>query len=209
MSSLTQKVAILAVVFVVAFGLLVYAIYDKYEAFAETEKEIEQLDDKIVIYNKQIATLQDKTTHKDNIEKVFKDLVEILPQESPRQKDKILDWVNAYCVDSKVIFDGIYVPQVGKVEDTGRGGGVPAAAAAAAAKKEKQFGEAFEQTEITVKLKGTFVNFLKFLNRLETNSSFVRVDEMKLDPLPPDDKEPRMLAIVVKLSTFHYVIRER
>lgn len=197
MGSLTQKIVLAAACFVVIFGSLVAAIYSKYNEKEATLGQVEQLKQEIRGYQAKIDQKPAKQKLKEDIEDVFTELVDILPQASPRQRDNIFDAVTQYAAIAKIRFKQL-------IQDTPvtMGGQQPPQPQGPA----KPFGDAFEQTNLSLRFEGTFTNFMKFLNMVENHRNFLRVDEIALSPIR-SDVEPRILDITVKFSTFHYVVR--
>lgn len=202
MGSNMQKIILAAAAFLVVFGGLCAATYSQYNEKEKTLATVNQLQDEIGVYEAKIATRDEKRRHKEAIEDNFGELVEILPQANPRQRDRILDALTSYGSQARVKFVRVIV-----TEDLKSAPGAPQPPPAPGA---KPFGDAFEQTQLAVQYEGTFQNFMKFLNLIEVNSltgNFLRVDEVNLDPGRGEDVEPKVLNITIKLSTFSYVVR--
>jgi Tfp pilus assembly protein PilO len=195
-----QKLVLAAAAFLVVFGGLCAAIYSKYNEREKTLAVTAQLRQEIAGYDATIAKRDERRKHKEEIEDVFNELVEILPQASPRQEDKILEDLTSFAAQARLTFKGVVLSkaQPGQQQQP----------AGAPAGQQKAMNSAFQQTELTVRYEGTFANFMRFLNAVENRPSFLRVDDVSLDPIKTADAaEPRPLGIQVKLSTFHYVVR--
>jgi hypothetical protein len=209
MSSNMQKLILAAAAFLVVFGGLCVAAYSQYNEKEKTLAVVQQLHDEIAIYDAKIATREEKRKHKEAIEDNFNELVEILPQATPRQKDKILEALTAYAAQAKMKFIRL-VQDPTMLGSTAPAPGQPQPPQPPPGAQAKPFGDAFEQTVLTVQYSGTFQNFMKFLNLIEVNpltGNFLRVDEVGLEPDKSDAVEPRNANITIKVSTFHYVVR--
>jgi Tfp pilus assembly protein PilO len=201
MPPVTQKLIAAIVGVLLLVGGTGFMIYSQMEENAGIVAEIDGINNEIQGHDAVIATRESKKQLRDAQDQVFKQLVEILPQYSERQEEKIFEAVTQYSSIARLQFKGI-------IADPGKGGttqpsGGPKPGAATPAD--------FTRTQLTVRLQGTYFNFLKFLNRVENHESFLRVDEVSLSPLAqqsadasPDQKE---LAITVRISTFAYVTK--
>ena len=114
----------------------------------------------------------------------------------------MLEALTAYAGESRIIFKGLVTTQ----EAAKPGTPAPPAAGPQPQAAPQRIGD-FQRTEIAAKFEGTFQNFLRFLNKVEDNPSFLKVDEINLEPLPGVLTDPRPLSIFVRISTFHYVVR--
>jgi hypothetical protein len=199
---ITQRLAVLIAVVVVALAGLGYGIYAKASENSALQGDINQLNQDISGLEAIIATKAQKEKSRDAQIEVFKELVAILPQYSEKQEDAILNAITTYGAYARMRFGGIVpkstapagAPAGGPPRPPGPGGG----------------SQDFQQTELTLRFDGTFANFVKFLSLVENHESFLRVDSFALTPKQVSDgpqPEQRDLSIVVRISTFHYVTK--
>lgn len=201
MPPVTQKLIAGIAVFVVLLGGIGAGIYAKTNENAEIQVKIDALNEEIGKLDARIAQREALKKLRAAQDDIFKELVAILPQENERQQERVWETLTAYASVAKLTPIGL-VPIV-KPVNTGAPAGAPPPPSGQAAPKD------FAQTELRIQYSGTFFNFLKFLNLVENNESFLRVDEIQLSPAPTADTGPqpehRLLSIIVKISTFHYV----
>src|SRR5205823_5638978 len=150
MGSNMQKIILAAAAFLVVFGGLCAATYSQYNEKEKTLALVQQLRDEIGIYDAKIAQRDEKRKHKEAIEDNFNELVEILPQASPRQQDKIFDALTTYAAQARVKFEKL-ITETKATAAPGQPQPQPQPAGAA-----KPFGDAFEQTQLAVNYTGTF-----------------------------------------------------
>ena len=202
MPPISQRLAVLIAVVVVALAGLGYGIYAKASENSALHADIKQLNDDIAGLDAIIATKAAKEKSRDAQIEVFKELVAILPQYSEKQEDAILNALTTYGAYARMRFGGI-VPR----------STAPAAAAPGGPPRPPGPGQAstdFQQTELTLRFEGTFAAFVKFLSLVENHESFLRVDSFQLTPKPLSDgpqPEQRDLNLTVRISTFHYVTK--
>jgi len=200
MPPVTQKLLAAIAGALLLLGGLGYLIYDQMDQNAMIQTEIDGIDAEIQGLDAIIATRDSKKALRDAQDQVFRQLVEILPQYSERQEERIYEAVTQYGSVAKLQFRGVVVGLRPPSGPAPAGGPQPAGQAAP---------KDFAQTELTCRFEGTYYNFLKFLNLVENHESFLRIDEVLLSPTGaqpvdanPDQKE---LQIRVKISTFAYV----
>jgi hypothetical protein len=204
MPPVTQKLIAGIAVFVVILGGIGYGIYAKSDENSAVEGQIQKLNDEIAELQKTIDKKEEMKKHRAAQDEIFKELVTVLPAYSERQDERVMETLTAYASVCKLTPKGL-VPKVN----------APVAAAPGAPPgpggPQAQGGKDFAQTELRINYEGTFFNFLKFLNMVENNDSFLRVDEILLSPtvLGATEVQPehRLLQITVKISTFHYVAK--
>jgi len=203
MSSLTQKVVLIAGAFLIVLGGIGAAIYGKHNERQQTLAEVEKLRQEIAGYDKRIALREMKRKQKEDIEDNFAELVEILPQASPQQQDRIYQLLTQIGANTKVKAKGI------TEKATTTGGAAPPAGGKQQpqAPQAPQFGDAFQQTQLSASFEGTFSNFMRFLNMVENYPNFLRVDEIDIRPSRTVVTDPQTLDIKLTLSTFSYVVR--
>ena len=196
MPPVTQKIIVAAAVFLLALGCLGAAIYAKTGENAELETQIEAIKGEVTTMNGIIDTKKVKLDLRKQQEESFADLVKILPLQSEINDEAILNSITAYASVAKLHFKG-ETPLLQK--------GAKAA------------GD-FQQTELQLEFEGPFFNFLRFLNSVESNESFLRVDAFSLVPAPESaaakkerekesagEPKDRDLKISVRISTFSYL----
>lgn len=201
-----QFVLLAGVAFVLVFGGLSLQIYNRYDANKKLEKELGGKRAQIDALKSKVRTRDDKEQLLDDIEKVFNEVVEILPLYSPQQDDNIYNALEAYRALHELEFVEI-VPIGEKIEGAGAAPPAPGGRnqpRRPAPAKKSEFGTQFQRVELAIRYKGTFLNFLRFLSEVERHPSFLRVDEIVLNP--SDSGENPALNITLKVSTFHYVV---
>ena len=193
-----QKIVLVVVAFVVVLCVLWAAIFSKWQEREAIAAEVTRLEQEIQRFDAKIATRAERRQHRDAIDDVFNELIEILPRASARQQERVLEALTAYAGESRIVFKGL----AQRVEEGAKPGVPPSGPQPQAA--PQRIGD-FERTEIAARFEGTFENFVRFLSKVENNPSFLKVDEIKLEPIPGVTTDPRPLAIFVRISTFQYL----
>lgn len=202
MPPITQRLAVVIAVVVVAIAGLGYGIYAKASENSTLQTDINDLNSAITNLEGIIKTRAEKEKSRDAQIEVFKELVAILPQHSDKQEEAIYNSLTTYGAYARLRFQGIVPRQ--NAPANAPAGGPPRPPGPGAASQD------FQQTELTLRFDGTFANFVKFLSLIENHESFLRVDTFQLTPKPiPEGPQPeqRDLSIVVRISTFHYVTK--
>jgi Tfp pilus assembly protein PilO len=199
MSNVAQRVALIAAAFLIVLGGVAAAIYSRYNEKQATMGEIQKLREEIAGYEKRIAMKEAKQKQKDDIEDNFAELVEILPQASAQQQDRIYQILTQIAANTRVKPKGL-------VQKPPQGPGAAPPPTQPQGKPQPQFGDAFQRTELAVQFEGTFANFMKFLNMVEAYPQFLKIDEIEMKPVKKEQVPP-VLDIKLTLSTFSYVVR--
>jgi len=200
MPPLTQKLIAAVLIFVAAIGGLGYAVYAKTVENDETQAKIDALEAEISQFQAVIATREEKERQRLALDQILRDLVSILPPYSERQEELVQDALTAYASGAQLKPKRL-APTVVQGPPAPNAAPQPPRPPGAASND-------FVRIDLRMGFEGTFFNFLKFLYRVETHDSFLRVDEIQLAPLPYAEgpqPENRELAIVVKVSTYQYV----
>jgi Tfp pilus assembly protein PilO len=196
----TQFVVLLAAGFLLIFGSLAFAIFRQRSQNNEIEQEIKDLKAQIQIKQAKTSKHVAKEAEKAEINSIFGQIVGFLPIESPRQQDIIVEQLNGYASYHDLKFQQIVVDP----EEKGKKAAPKKAKGKAAGKSD--FGDSFQRVGVAIQYRGTFANFLKFLNDVERNPSFLRVDQISLKPIR-GEQDPILLDITIRLSTFQYVVK--
>ncbi len=188
----TQKIVVIAVVFVLAVGGFVYAAVDKFGDARQASEEASTIKEELA----RLETLNETRGRKEGqevaIKSLFEQLAEILPQASAPARFEIITDMQRFCEETGVKFVETFVqgqeqpaaaggpprPGAPPPPPPGPAGGPPGAPKGPA----KPFGESFEPTDVRVRLIGTFESFHLFLNKMEGRKSYARVDEIILTP---------------------------
>jgi len=182
MNSTVQKIVVAALAFLIVFGSLCYEIYANYDERDRLDTEIKGLDDQIQAYDLKIAQKPKLQKIKDDIEDNFTNLVEVLPQYSAKQGDRVLDDLTSYAAQARMDTKGVNITH-------------------------KLNGD-FEQTLLNTRWQGTYANTLRFINAMESRGQFLRIDELTIDPVKSADADAqKLMSVGIKVSTFHYVVK--
>ncbi|MCW8137861.1 MAG: type 4a pilus biogenesis protein PilO [Planctomycetota bacterium] len=170
-----------------------YVINDELDTKAVREAEKATLEGEIDVLEKKVATIDALTQELDNLKANFSQYIKILPSPEIATHERLMDLVQEK--SGRTSF------QIEKFDFRQQAGG-----AAAAARRAKT---AFQEVEISLNAKGTFEQFLRFLNSLERHESFVRVNSFTCTAptTPATDDQGKViypLTVALNISTFRY-----
>lgn len=197
MSKDLRNTLIAAAVFLILALVSGYYVYDKYNELEVVSGENQTLEKQIkdlkeVASDKVLETLQKQLKE---LEINLKEYVKILPSGDVATDENLIRTVSGYVAQAGVGLDNY---------TTGRGGSKPD----------------FEEITVTLRMKGTFENFVTFCNLLERHESFLRVNSFSLTPTGPASlatatpgsnvmvRDVIPLGISVEVSTFRYLPRK-
>lgn len=135
-----------------------YMINDSMDVRAAKEAERAQLTADIEALEKKVATAEGLTQELENLKANFSQYIKILPSPEIATEERLME-----LVQDKTERASFELQRFDRRKPVG----------AAAASRTKT---AFQEVEISLSGKGTFEQFLKFLNSLERHESFVRVN---------------------------------
>lgn len=185
------KATAIAVGFVVVISLgFGWVISDARDTKMAKEAEKAQLETDIQALEKKVARTEALTQELENLKANFAEYIKILPSPEIATQQRLMDLVQDK--SSKTSFG---LERFDLKRD----------AQAAAARRTKT---AFQEVEISLVAKGTFEQFLKFLNSLERHESFVRVNSFTCTaaaaPSADIDVTNPPLTVQLNISTFRY-----
>lgn len=183
----TAIAAGLVAVISMGFG---YVISDSLDTKTAKEAESAQLDSDIQSLEQKVAKTESLTQELENLKANFAQYIKILPSPEIATQQRLMELVQDK--SSKTTF-GLERFDLKKE------------LAGAAARRSKT---AFQEVEIALVAKGTFEQFLKFLNSLERHESFVRVNSFTCTASqavgPGADVTNPPLTVALNISTFRY-----
>lgn len=184
----TKATAIAAgLVAVISMGF-VYVISDSLDTKTAKEGEKAQLETDISGLEQKVAKTEALTQELENLKANFAQYIKILPSPEIATQQRLMELVN-----DKSVKTAFGLERFDLKKDS----------AAASARRTKT---AFQEVEIALTAKGTFEQFLKFLNSLERHESFVRVNSFTCTASQGTDGDGLNppLTIALNISTFRY-----
>lgn len=185
-----SKTTAVAGALIAAISLVfVYFISNSLDEKALKEGEKATLEGEIDALTQKVALIEPLTLELENLKANFAQYIKILPSPEIATQERLMELVEEKCERADFQVSRFDVkPQLG------------------AAKKS-----AFQEIEITLQAKGTFDQFLRFMNSLERHESFVRVNSFNCtaptvavpDPADPA-KEIWPLQVSLNISTFRF-----
>jgi Tfp pilus assembly protein PilO len=188
-----KTTAIAAVLMIVGAALLLYFINDTTEKRDAKAAENATLEGEISTLEAKVATTESLQAELDTLRMNFAQYIKILPSEQVATEERLMEMLQDKAERSQF--------QITEFQRK------PARERTAASGPSKKGG--FQEIDVTLTAKGTFEQFLRFLNALERHESFVRVnsfnttskDEADLDT---EGHETWPLTITLNISTFRF-----
>lgn len=188
MTKETKTTAVAAALIAAISLVFVYFVSNSLDEKALKEGEKAQLEQDIDGLTKKVALIEPLTIELDNLKANFAQYIKILPSPEIATQERLMELVEEKCERADFAVQRFDVkPQLG-------------------AKKS-----AFQEIEITLTARGTFEQFLRFVNSLERHESFVRVNSFNCTAptaAVPDPADPAKqiwpLQVSLNISTFRF-----
>lgn len=188
MTKETKTTAVAAALIAAISLVFVYFVSNSLDEKALKEGEKAQLEQDIDGLTKKVALIEPLTIELDNLKANFAQYIKILPSPEIATQERLMELVEEKCERADFTVARFDVkPSLG-------------------AKKS-----AFQEIEITLTAKGTFEQFLRFVNSLERHESFVRVNSFNCtapQASVPDPADPAKqiwpLQVSLNISTFRF-----
>lgn len=188
MTKETKTTAVAAALIAAISLVLIYFVSNSLDEKALKEGEKATLETDIAGLTAKVALIEPLTLELDNLKANFAQYIKILPSPEIATQERLMELVEEKCERADF--------QVSRFETR----------PSLSAKKS-----AFQEIEITLTAKGTFEQFLRFVNSLERHESFVRVNSFNCTaptvsvPDPADPlKQIWPLAVSLNISTFRF-----
>ncbi len=190
----TKTTAIAAVLMILGAVGLLYFINDTSEQKDLKAAENATLEEEIAGLEAKVATTEALQAELEVLRQNFAQYIKILPSEQVATEERLMEMLQDKSERSQFqIVEFVKKPR--------------ATAAAGAPPPGKKGG--FQEIDVTLQAKGTFEQFLRFLNSLERHESFVRVNTFNTTA-PPDPEidaegnEKWPLTVTLNISTFRF-----
>jgi Tfp pilus assembly protein PilO len=184
-------------VLIFAGVFLVLALFAAYFVH-NTMQEVDQIEAEIATMEQDIERLENEAKKHDalveeleNLKANFAQYVKILPAAEVATEERLMDLIQEKCERSQF---GVGTYRVKPQKKAG---------------KRKTRGGGFQEIDVSLSAKGTFEQFLRFLNSLERHESFLRVNTFTCTSAgravqDAEGNETWPLAISLNISTFRY-----
>lgn len=182
-----KSAAIVFLVFFVIAAVFGYQAYSMSEEKARLESEIGTLNASIGELKAKVARLPDLKKELDDIEENLANYIKILPSPEVATEERLLELVQEKRERAQLSPTSM-ITRGGKSTKGGKSG--------------------FREIDVTINAEATFEQFLRFLNALERNETFLRVNSFSCNVATQSEAEEAAeiypLTIVLNLSTFRY-----
>jgi hypothetical protein len=162
-----QKIALVALVFGLAIAGLVALNVMKFRQRAELLAKIDGLKEEESKANEKIKRIPELREKRTNLANIIDQYAEILPKEEHTQHDAFVEIIDGYRRDTQIVIQRTeYLKPKTETGD--------------ATKKQK---ENFIRHRYKFKLVGTVPDFLRFINKIENHTRFLKIDAISIKPL--------------------------
>jgi hypothetical protein len=170
-----QKIVLVLLVFLGIIGGLVALNYFKFRNRSELLAKIDALVEEENKANSKIKRIPELREKRANLANIIDEYTAILPKEEHTQHDAFVEIIDSYRKDTQIVIQRTeYVKQKSEVEDPKKG--------KVAAK------ENFIRHRYRFKLVGTVPDFLRFINKIENHTRFLKIDAISIKPLGAPDE---------------------
>lgn len=166
-----QKIVLTVMVFVVLLGGLIALNYFKFKDRETLQARIDSLRQEETKANDMIRQIPDLRERRANLANIIDQYASILPLEQHIQHEAFAEVIDNYSRETQVVIQ--------KVEYVEK-------------KKDEKDEEVVEEDQNFIRhryklsLVGTFPDFLRFVNKIENHTRFLKVDEIFIKPLGVD-----------------------
>ena len=167
-----QKIALAVLAFALLVGGLVVVNVMKFRQRSELLAKIDSLKEEESKANKKIKEIPALREKRQNLATIIDQYAEILPKEEHTQHDAFVEIIDSYRRDTQIVIQRTeYLrPRV----DTDEG--------------KKKSRENFIRHRYRFKLVGTVPDFLRFINKIENHTRFLKIDTISIRPLGSADE---------------------
>ena len=167
-----QKIALVLAVFgLVIAGLMTLNVL-KFRHRSELLAKIEALHDEEDKANQKIKRIPELREKRANLANIIDEYAEILPKEEHTQHDAFVEIIDSYRRDTQIV---IQRTEYLKSKTAGEEG-------------KKKAKENFIRHRYRFKLVGTVPDFLRFINKIENHTRFLKIDSISIKPLGAADE---------------------
>lgn len=164
-----QKIVLVLLVFLVVIGGLMGLNYLKFRNRSELLAKIDALVAEETKANNKIKRIPELREKRANLANIIDQYAEILPKEEHTQHDAFVEIIDSYRKDTQIVIQRTeYVK--GKADDDPKKGKATAK-------------ENFIRHRYRFKLVGTVPDFLRFINKIENHTRFLKIDSISIRPL--------------------------
>jgi len=167
-----QKVIIAAALFILLVLLIGFLDYKKYSQCSELQAKIDGLLEEEMKANQKIKRIPELRDKRSKLATIIDQYAEILPKEEHTQHDAFVEIIDRYRRDTQIVIQRTeYIrPKVQKAK-----------------KGEVIKKENFIRHRYRFKLVGTVPDFLRFINKIENHTRFLKIDAITIKPLGAPD----------------------
>jgi len=166
-----QKIILAFVVFGLLIGGLAAMNIMKFRHRSELLAKIDGLKAEEEKANEKIKQIPDLREKRSNLANIIDQYAEILPREEHTQHDAFVDIIDGYRRDTQIVIQRTeYLKPKADPKDKDKEG----------SKKQK---ENFLRHRYKFKLVGTVPDFLRFINKIENHTRFLKIDSISIKPL--------------------------
>jgi Tfp pilus assembly protein PilO len=190
-----KTVGIFALIFLVLAVVAGFFVNNTMDEVSQRTAAIDDLNNKILKAEKVAGKEESLEKELANLQENLKHYVQILPSPEVATEEELMKLVQQNC--ERAQFDlGSYRVKEGKKKSSGK------------TRRKKNAG-GFAEIAVTIAAKGTYEQFLRFLNALERHETFLRVNSFTCDApkvalVDADGNETWPLRITINVSTFRY-----
>lgn len=194
MSKEIKSVLMTAGVFLLVASVLGWFVYDNSVRVEELTATNQGLETEIKKFKDRAAERESMEKKLVQLQNAVKEYVKILPNPEIATEEQIIKTFSDYSRRANIRIDEI-LRQSKRPQRARRG-----------AKRPKKTD--FEEKKVQFRIKGQFDEFVRFLNFIERDESFLQVRSFSLTAAPPEQKEKltrrRELNVLLTVSTFRY-----
>lgn len=193
-----RSALIVGAVFLVAVLLALWWVFDTKDQAESKRGSITTLQSEIQTLEEKVGQLQGLADQSQALKNNLDKYVEILPAPEIATEEALIRLVYDKSSTAEFTLDQITVDSKNKAPAARGGRGGRGATPAA-----------FEEVQMRISGVGTFAQFVSFLNLLETDQSFLRVNSFNVNAGRAEGEVNAPLAIQLTISTFRYRAQEK
>jgi Tfp pilus assembly protein PilO len=167
-----QKIVLVLLVFLVVIGGLMGLNYLKFRNRSELLAKIDALVAEETKANNKIKRIPELREKRANLANIIDQYAEILPKEEHTQHDAFVEIIDSYRRDTQIVIQRTEYLRPKVEGEEGK-------------KKSK---ENFIRHRYRFKLVGTVPDFLRFINKIENHTRFLKIDAIAIKPLGAADE---------------------
>ena len=165
----TQKIIVTAFIVVAIVGPLGALNYTKYQDRSQLLARLDNLKKEEKKANDRIAQIPELQKNRADLANIIEEYTKILPQEEYVQHEAFAEIVDNYRRETLVVIQDVEYLQ---------------------SKDGEEEESNFLRHRYRITLIGTFPDFLRFINKIENHTRFLKIDEFNIKPLgaPPESR---------------------